>query len=51
MNTITLHHGNASKKTMIEWVDEIWYSDSIITNEIVLNSFKYARISSELDGS
>ena len=27
------------------------YSDSIITNEIILNLFKYARISSELDGS
>ena len=29
----------------------IWYSDSIITNQMVLNSFKYARINSELDGS
>ena len=32
-------------------MDEIWYSDSIITNEIILNSFKYAWISSELDES
>ena len=51
MNTITLHHGKAYKNTTIKWVDEVWHSDSIITNEIVSDSFKYAGISSELDGS
>ena len=30
---------------------EIWYPDYVMTNEIILNSFKYADISSELDGS
>ena len=36
---------------MIEWVGKIWYSDSIISNEMILNSFKYAGISNELGGS
>ena len=51
MNNITLHHWKAAKNTIIYWVDEIWYSDSIITNDIILNSIKFAGISSELDGS
>ena len=51
MNTITLHHRKAAKYTIIEYVDKIWYSDSIITNQIILNSFKYAGISSKLDRS
>ena len=32
-------------------VDEIWYSDSSITNQMILNSFKYSGINSELDES
>ena len=51
MNNITLHHWKAAKNTIIEWVDENWYSDFIITNDIILNSFQFAGISSELGGS
>ena len=40
-----------AKSTIIEWVDEIWYSDSIITNEMIFNSFKFSGISSSFDGS
>ena len=40
-----------AKNTMIEWVNKIWYSDSIITNQMILNSFKHAGISSESDES
>ena len=40
-----------AKSTFIKWVDEIWYSDSIITNEMIFNSFKFSGISSSLDGS
>ena len=36
---------------MIEWVGKIWYSDSISSNEMILNSFKYAEISNQLDGN
>ena len=34
-----------AKSTIIKWVDEIWYSDSIITNEMIFNSFKFSGIS------
>ena len=51
MNTITLHHGKAAKNTTIEWVHEIWYSDSVFINQMILNSFNYVGISSELDKS
>ena len=40
-----------AKSTIIELVDEIWYSDSIIANEMIFNSFKFSGISSSLDGS
>ena len=40
-----------AKSTIIVWVDEIWYSDSIITNEMIFNLFKFSGISSLLDGS
>ena len=36
---------------MIELVDEIWYSDFIIINQVILNSFRYLEIIPELDGS
>ena len=36
---------------MIEWDDELWYSDSVITNEMKFNSFNYSLISSSLDAS
>ena len=39
-----------TKSTIIEWVDEIWCSDFIITNEMILNSFNFSGISSSLDG-
>ena len=51
MNTTTLRHEKASNKNVIEWVDEIWYSYSIITNQMILNSIKYAGISRELGRS
>ena len=35
MNTIIIHYGNAAKNTITEWVDEIWYSDFIITNQMI----------------
>ena len=35
---------------IVEWINELWYSDSVITNEIILNSFKYSGISKSLDG-
>ena len=40
-----------AKSTIKEWVDEIWSSDFIITNEIIFNSLKFSGISSSLDGS
>ena len=51
MNIITHHHWKAAKNTIIYWVDENWHSDSIITNDIILNSFQFAGISSKLAGS
>ena len=32
-------------------MDEIWYPDSIITNQIIFKFIYYAGISSDLDGS
>ena len=32
-------------------MDEIWHSDSIITNQMIVNSFKFAGISSKLSGN
>ena len=49
MNTITLHLEKAAKNTINLIGDRIWYSDSIITNQMILNSFIYAWISSSLD--
>ena len=40
-----------AKGTIIEWVDKIGFSDSIITNEMIFNSFKFSGISSSLDWS
>ena len=40
-----------TKNTIIEWVNDIWYLDSIITNQMILILFQYAGISSELDWS
>ena len=40
-----------SKSVILEWIDELWHSDSAITNEIIFNSFKYSRISNSLDES
>ena len=48
---IEVSKSKVAKNTTIEWVDEVWYSDSIITNQIILNSFIYSGISSELNGS
>ena len=40
-----------SKRTIFKWVDEFWYSDSVITNKMMLNSFKYSGINNLLDVS
>ena len=32
-------------------VDDIWNSESVITNEMIFNSFKYSGISCSLDAS
>ena len=51
INTVNIYHGKDAKKNIFEWVDKIWYSDSIISNDMILNSFRYAGISSELEES
>ena len=38
------------KSAIIEWIDESWYSDCVITNEMISNSFKYSGINNSLDG-
>ena len=40
-----------SKSTTIEWIDELSYSDFIITNENKFNTFKHSGSSNSLDGS
>ena len=40
----------ASKRAIIEWIDELWYLDSVIANEMIFNSFKYSEVNSSLDG-
>ena len=40
-----------SKSAIIEWIDELWYSEFIIANEMTLNTFKYSETSNSLDGS
>ena len=39
-----------SKSAIVEWIDELWYSDYVIINEIIFNSCKYSGISNSLDG-
>ena len=39
------------KRTIVEWIDELLYSDSALTNEIIFNIFKYSGISNSLDES
>ena len=51
MNTVTLGHAKTAMNTILEWIYEIWFSDSIITNQMILNSFKYTGINSQLDGN
>ena len=46
-----LNNIKVSKSSIIEQIDELWYSDSAIANEIIFNSFKYSVISNSLDGS
>ena len=38
-----------SKNAIIEWIYELWYSDSVIANETIINSLKYSGISNLLD--
>ena len=40
-----------SKSAIIKWIHESWYSDFVLTNEIVFNTFKYSRIINSLDWS
>ena len=40
-----------SKSATIEWIDELWYPDSVITNETIFNPFKYYGVSNSLNGS
>ena len=40
-----------SKSITIEWIDELWHFDFVITNEMKFNSFIYSGISKLLDGS
>ena len=39
-----------SKSAITKWIDESWDPNSIITNEMIFNSFKYSRINNSLDG-
>ena len=48
---IKTNNAKVLKSTIIEWVDEIWNSESVITNEMIFNSFKYLRINCSLDAS
>ena len=47
-----IHNNNvkASKSKIIKWAEKIWNSDSLITNQMIFNSFKYSGISSSLEG-
>ena len=40
-----------SKSTIIAWIDELWYSDSVIANEMILIIFNYSEFSKSLNGS
>ena len=42
---ISKNNIKGSKSAITEWIDELWYSDSGITNEMIFNSFKYSGIS------
>ena len=48
---IKTHNAKVSKSTIIEWVNKIWNSESVITNKMIFNSFKYSGISCSLDRS
>ena len=39
------------KSVIVDWIDELWHSHSVITSEIIFNTFKYSRISHSLDGN
>ena len=39
-----------SKSAITKWIDESWYSGSVITNKIIFNSFTNTGISNPLDG-
>ena len=38
-----------SKNAIVEWIDELWYLDSVVANKMIFNSFKYSGISNLLD--
>ena len=50
-NCIKTNNVQDLKRTIIEWIEEIWNSKSAITNLMIFNSFKYSGISCSLDGS
>ena len=45
------HNIKVSKSATIILIYELWYSDSVITNETIFNPFKYSWINNSLDGS
>ena len=38
------------EKELIDWLYNIWYDESLISKEIIYNSFKYCGISNSLQG-
>ena len=40
-----------SKSEILEWIDELWYLDSVVANKMIFNSFKFSGIGNSLDDS
>ena len=40
-----------SKEELLEFINDVWYDPMLITEEIIIKSFKICGISNNLDGS
>ena len=48
-NNVTFSKVN--KNDIINWISETWYSETIITKNVIINSFKVCGLSNKTDGS
>ena len=48
-NNVTFSKVN--KNDIINWISETWYGETIITKNVIINSFKVCGLSNKTDGS